>query len=204
MIFLHCKNGNSFKVPEKGKEKNSNLTITKIDSSIIFVDSCVSKTYNVRLEEFINFDSNAFKLMVYKDKTIDTFILDLPPGKGIIQNCNENYIVLGSSCGGPCWANDFIFIKEKRKNEVYMYCNIAENNVNIITHHVNEEFNEIKIRNLINSKEFTVDVKPCENNVSYPCGIYKMRITNNFLKITFDSPEDNRRQIKVDITRILN
>lgn len=201
-ICINCKNANSIHKSEK--DNKSNLTVIQVDSTTRYVDSCFSKTYSSRLEEYINFDSNAYVLYINKNKRIDTLILDLPPGKGLIQKCSENYIVISSSCGGPCWGNDFIFLKEKRENEVYMFCNIALNNENIITHHVNEEFEEVKIRNLKNSKEITVDVKPCENNVSYPCGIHKMYVDNSFLSIIFDSPEDNRRQIKVDISSILN
>lgn len=204
-IILGCKD--NIKNPDKDTIINvseSNLTPITKDSTIELIDSCLTKDYKVKLEEFINFDSNAFKLTIIKDGIKKTQILDLPTGRTSIENCSKELIILGSACGGPCSSNDFIFVTEDRPNEVYMYCHIAENNEKIISYHVNEEFEIIKIRNLDNGKEISLDISPCEDEMSYPCGISKLKVHKNKLFITFDSPEDNPRQKEIDINEILN
>lgn len=67
-IILGCKDN------IKNLNKNSILKISKNnltpitkDSTIELIDSCLTKDYKVKLEEFINFDSNAFKLTIIKD-----------------------------------------------------------------------------------------------------------------------------------------
>lgn len=67
-IILGCKD--SIKHPNKDTIINvseSNLTPITKDSTIELIDSCLTKDYKVKLEEFINFDSNAFKLTIIKD-----------------------------------------------------------------------------------------------------------------------------------------
>ena len=203
--FLGCKD--SIKNPYRNSKmyvNETNLSLITKDSTFKLIDSCLTKDFKVKLEEFINFDSNAFKLTIIKDGLVKTQILDLPPGRTNIESCSKDLIILGSACGGPCSSKDFIFVNEDRPNEGYMYCNIAENNEKIISYHVNEEFEIIKIRNLKNSKVISVDIGPCENQLSYPCGISKLKVVKNKLFITFDSPEDNPRQKEIDINEILN
>ena len=204
-IILGCKG--RIMNPNKNTTINVNqinLTPSTIDSTIELIDSCMNIDYKVSLEEFINFDSNAFKLTITKKGLVKTQILNLPPGRTKIENCSKDFIMLGSACGGPCSSIDFIFVNEDRPNEGYMYCHIAENNENIISYHVNEEFEIIKIRNLKNGKEISIDISPCENGMSYPCGISKLKVHKNKLLITFDSPEDNPRQKEININEILN
>lgn len=181
----------------------NNDTIIKIDSTVKLIDSCHNDNYKAILEEYINLDSNVFKLTIIKDGINEIFNLNLPPGKTNISSCSDIYIVLSSTCGGPCFGNDFHFIKEKRKNEGYMFCHIADNNESIITHHENEEFELIKILNLSNSKEITEYIGPCQNDESYPCGIVKLKVVKNSLIITFDSPIDKPRIKTIDISKIL-
>jgi hypothetical protein len=204
-IILGCKD--RIMNPNKNTTINVNqinLTPSTIDSTIELIDSCMNKDYKVKLEEFINFDSNAFKLTITKDGLVKTQILNLPPGRTKIENCSKDIIMLGSACGGPCSSIDFIFVNEDRPNEGYMYCHIAENNENIISYHVNEEFEIIKIRNLKNGKEISLDISPCENEMSYPCGISNLKVHKNNLFIIFDSPEDNPRQKEISIHEILD
>lgn len=183
---------------------SNDITSAKIDSTIELIDSCIGINYKAVLEEYINFDSNALKLTVVKGSSKKTQILDLPPGLTSIENCSKDLIILSSACGGPCSSKDFIFVNEDRPNEGYMYCHIAENNEKIISYHVNEEFEIIKIRNLKNGKEISLKISPCENDISYPCGISKLKVVKNKLFITFDSPEDNPRKIEININEILN
>lgn len=174
-----------------------------IDSTIELIDSCVGMDYKTLLEEYINLDSKAFKLTISKNGKEQTQILDLPTGRTHIENCNQDFIILNSACGGPCFTKEIIFVKEERPNEGYMYCHIAENNYKIISYHVDEEFEVIKIRNLKNSKEISLNISPCENEFSYPCGISKIKVFKDKLLITFDSPEGKPRQKEVSIIEIL-
>lgn len=184
--------------------KENNQTLSPKDSRIKFIDTCMTKGYKVKLEEFINFDSNAFKLTIVKDGVQKTQILDLPPRKTKIENCTRDFIIFNSHCGGPCTAKDFLFLREERPTEGYMFCHIANNDDNIITHHENEQFEILKIRNLKNSKEMSVNIGPCCNEISYPCGISTVKVHKNKLFITFDSPENNPRQKEINTIEILN
>ena len=143
----------------------NNLKLSTKNSTIELIDSCLATDYKVKLEEFINLDSNAIKLTIVKDGLEKVQILDLPPGRTKIENCSKDLIILSSACGGPCSSNDFIFVNEDRPNEGYMYCHIAENDEKIISYHVNEDFEIIKIRNLKNGKEMSSVISPCENQI---------------------------------------
>ncbi|MCB0515518.1 MAG: hypothetical protein KDD49_05585 [Bacteroidetes bacterium] len=182
----------------------SNNSIIKTDSTIMLVDSCVSTFYQSTLEEYIIFDLNAFKLAVTKNNTNRIYSLDLPPDRTNIETCNNDYIALSSACGMSCTGKDFIFMNGNRPNEGYMYCQIVDNNSNIITHHVNEEFEVIFIRNLLNSKEIKANIGPCESMKSYPCGIKKLLTKKDSLLITFDAPAAKPRVKEINIKEILN
>jgi hypothetical protein len=59
----------------------------------------------------------------------------------VLQNGVEyNWVFVWVSCGGPWYGIDFVFIKENRSPEVYLFCHISENNENIITHKEHEQF----------------------------------------------------------------
>lgn len=201
-IFLGCKYNNSDKDSNLNFNENKPI-LSNIDSSIELIATCLTNDYKVKLEEFINFDSNAFKLTIAKDGLEKTQILDLPTGRTNIEKCSKDFIILSSTCGGPCSIKDFIFINEDRPNEEYMYCNKAEGNENIISYHINEEFELIKVRNLKNGKEISLNISPCDNDMSYPCGISKLKVIKNRLFITFDSPENNPRKKEINIIEIL-
>ncbi len=201
-LILGCKNSQNNSDSDRNILENNLVTIA-VDSTIETIDSCLAKDCKVKLEEYINFDSNAFILTIVTNGLEQTHILDLPPGRTHIENCFKNLIILSSACGGSCSGNDFIFVDEERPNEHYLYCHIAENNPRIISYHINEEFEIIKIRNLKNSKEISIDISPCENEFSYPCGISKLNVSKDKLLITFDSPEDKPRQKEININEIL-
>ncbi|HLO53622.1 MAG TPA: hypothetical protein VK169_05000 [Saprospiraceae bacterium] len=204
-ITLGCKDSIKNPIKDSNLYFNENkLALSTEDSTLELIDSCLTKEYNVKLEEFINFDSNAFKLTIVKDGIEKIQILDLPPGRTNIEYCSKDLIILGSACGGPCSSKDFIFVNDDRPNEGYQYCHIAENNEKIISYHVNEEFEIIKIRNLKNGKEMSSNISPCENQISYPCGISTLKVGKNKLFITFDSPEHIPRQKEISIVEILN
>ncbi len=207
IIVIGCSNQTN--TPKSGVIKRIEISDQKnpptpIDSTIEVIDSCTNKYYKAKLEEYINLDSNAFKLTVTQNGVNKYYNLDLRPGLTNIKDCKRQYIVLISTCGGPCSGDEFIFMQEKRPNEGYLFCHIAENNDNIITYHENEEFEIIYIRNLSNGKVIKEDISPCENTISYPCGISKIKIKNRNLIITFDAQEDEQPRIKkIDISTIL-
>ncbi|MCB0273125.1 MAG: hypothetical protein KDD46_08925 [Bdellovibrionales bacterium] len=182
---------------------NQSEPILRIDSTLELINTCKNKTYEAKLEEFIYLDSNAYLLTITSKDSGKILSLDLPTGRTHIEKCGNNYILLSSACGGPCSGLDFIFLKEKRPSESYMYCHIAKSNENIITHVENEEFENLKIRNLKNGKEITVHIDTCENVSSYPCDITEIDISGSMLKIEFDSSERIPRQKQINIIEIL-
>lgn len=182
---------------------NRSEPILRIDSTLELINTCKNKAYEAKLEEFIYFDSNAFLLTITSKDKDKILSLNLPPGRTHIEKCVNNYILLSSACGGPCFGFDFIFLKEERPSESYMYCYIAKSNENIITHIENEEFENVKIRNIKNSKEITIHLDACENVSSYPCGITKIDVSGNMLTIEFDSSERTLRQKQINISEIL-
>ena len=203
-MILGCKDSKSNPVKDSNLcFKENKIILSPKDSTLELIDSCMTKEYKVKLEEYINLDSNAFILTLFKDGIQKTHILDHPPGRTKIENCTRDFIIFNSYCGGPCTAKDFLFFREERPIEGYMFCHIANNNDNIITHHANEEFEVLKIRNLKNSKEMSVYIGPCYNEISYPCGISNLKVHKNKLFITFDSPENNPKQKEINIHEIL-
>ncbi len=115
-----------------------------------------------------------------------------------IDWCTDEYIVLKSPCGGPCYGNAFIFLDQERKVENYRYCQQVENSENLIIYRQNEEFEIVRIRNLANRKELIVEIDYCDDK-DWTCLTDKAYIEDKNLILEFDllSKRPKRRVISI-------
>jgi hypothetical protein len=179
----------------------SNTTNNK---TLEIVNDCMNQTYNATLSEYINLDSNAFELTIsFKNGQKKLHTLDLPTGRTKIEKCSEGYVLLSSACGGSCYGLDFVFLDSKRNPESYMYSHVATSNEYIISHIENEEFEKLKIRNLQNNKEMTLDISNCEDLNSYPCDIISLTAVKDILTLEFDSSSNTPKRKSISIYSIL-
>lgn len=213
MILLSCgkmnkpvndKENKSTSIESKQESEIRN-TLHEADSTLELVNDCKNRLYEAKLEEYIHLDSNAFLLTILLENG-DQLIrnLDLPSGLSKIEKCSEHYVLLSSACGGPCYGNDFVFLDDKRKTESYMYCHIVPSDEFIISHIENEEFEKLRIRNLMNGKEIVVDISNCEDLNTHPCDILSMKLIRKKLILEFDSSGDTPKRKSVAIDKILN
>lgn len=176
----------------------------ELDEKLLSIGECINNSYKAILKERINADSNAFVLIIkFKNEYIRVDTLDLRPSLTSIKNCANNYVLLESACGGPCYCGTFVFINSTRPAENYMYFHVSSSNEHIITHIENEEFENLKVHNLENGKEMSVNLGDCVDLNNYPCEIFDIQVKNNTLILTYDSSSENPKKKLVNISTIL-
>lgn len=163
LTLLSCQNNSKHEIiPTKP------VTVKSVEKPKNCIFQCESNHFISRLEEIPNRDKNAFSLTITsKDTKIKfTKILDTPPGMSKIRYCNDLYTAVGFPCGGPCYSRVFVFTDKNRDVEQYGYPQVVKNNINIIGHIKDEEFENLIIHNLLNSKEIIVHL-PDNNPWNY-------------------------------------
>lgn len=125
-----------------------------------FTSSCNNTVYLSRLAENKSLDSNAFILSIESldGKLVRKDTMDLPLGLAAIRTCTDDYTLISFACGGPCYTEVFVFIKQDRPNEYFSYSQRVEGNSNLIAHIRNEEFETLIVRNFDTKKELKVDI----------------------------------------------
>jgi len=184
---------------------NEEVTLTdSINKELTLLYDCTNSYYSAYLYEFINRDSLDYFLKV---KLIDSniekvFTLDLVSGKTRLKHCNEEYIVLSSFCGGPCYGDDLVFINEDRI-ESFSYAMYVHEKPNLILHIQNEMFEEIILHNLDTHKEQKIDISDCWDLNYHPCSIDSLYIINEKLILEYLVDSTTNGKKKVDISSIL-
>jgi hypothetical protein len=213
-IFLFSINCNERSKPEKVNSKNKTEALNPTDKSIVvqeekpdtilFVDQCENAIYEATLHEDTRLDSNAFTLTINFNKNLKekAYKLDLPPGRGKINYCTDEYVTLGFSCGGPCYARVFVFLDKNKPIKIFGYCQRVTSNDNIITHIEDEEFENLIIHNLKNGKEMIVSIENC-HDLNFPCLLDSAYMINNNLVLEYDASSDNPKKKIVNIRKIL-
>jgi len=114
-----------------------------------------SKNFIYKLEEIPNKDSNAYKIFIYDkngEKLFDR-ILNTRPKASQINYCNDSYVVVGFSCGGPCYSQVFVSTDNNKTIKQFGYSQQVSGSENIIVYIKDEIFENLIIHNLINGKE---------------------------------------------------
>ncbi|MNU55067.1 hypothetical protein D3C71_441340 [compost metagenome] len=171
--------------------------------SIQLINKCENDVFVSELRENINLDSNGYILTIkFKDglKKV-THRLNLPPGKGQINYCLEDYTVVGASCGGPCYSQVFIFTKEKRPNEQFDYCQRITSHPNLIAHIEDEKFEELIIHNFDTGKELKIDIP--DNNYWCWGQMDTLFMVKNDLVVKYTSKDKKLKQKTISLQKIL-
>jgi len=152
----------------KSKNQKSEETLDyKTDRTPFLIDYCNNLNYNAVLEEDINKgnDTCILRITSSKNEIIKLENLNLPIYRSSFTYCEKEYVIVGSTCGGSCYSEVFIFL-DNRKNRQFYYCQKISNNSNLIAHIKNEEFKNLIIHNLKNDKELTINI-PDNNWMNY-------------------------------------
>jgi hypothetical protein len=115
-----------------------------------------------KLEEIPNKDSNANKLTIASrdGKKHIKKILNTRPQMSRISYCNDLYTVVGFPCGGPCYTEVFV-LTDGSKTKQFQYSQRISNKPYLIAHIVEEDFQTLRIHNLKNDKELSIDISDC-------------------------------------------
>ncbi len=115
-----------------------------------------------KLEEIPNRDSNAYKLTISSrdGKKRISKILNTRPQMSRISYCNDLYTAVGFPCGGPCYSDVFV-LTDGSKTKQFQYSQLISNKPNLIAHIKEEDFQTLRIHNLINDKELLIDISDC-------------------------------------------
>lgn len=141
----------------------SNAKKTQVDSvkdTLVYVNDCTSGDVRIVLEENQSRTTNTFLLTVKeKDGTIRKKMpLDARNQMSKLVYCTEDYAVVEFSCGGPCYAQIFVFLNENRPNEEYSFAQPIDGDDHLIAYIENEVFDTLVIRDLRNGVEERIDI----------------------------------------------
>ncbi len=195
MILVSCNQNN--KIASKAEKTK----LTPSHRTTFLIDHCDINLL-VELEEDITKgnDSCVLRIRTLDKKMIKIETLNVPVDRSSITNCEKDYVIVESSCGGPCYSKLFVFT-DNRKNKQFDYCQNVSNNTNIIAHIKNEEFERLIIHNLKNGKEQIVQ-NPDINWMQYG-QMDKMYIAGNTLKLEYQTVNKQTKKKSISLNDIL-
>ncbi len=206
LVFNCLLSCNSKQNKSTGEKINA---VTEQDSisnkRIVKINECDNNSFIAILEENLEADSNAF-ILTLKTKKGDVKkvqILNVRPSFSQINYCTKDYVVVGFSCGGPCYSQVFISIKDNETNQQFDYANRVSGEYNIITHFENEEFDNLIVQNLDNGKRLNVNIRNCEQIEYSPCYMDTQYIINNRLFLEYDSESKHPKKKTIGLQKIL-
>ena len=147
-------------------------------------------------------DSCVLRIRTLDKKMIKIETLNVPVDKSQITNCEKDYVVVGSSCGGPCYSKLFVFT-DNRKNRRFDYCNVISNNSNIVAYIKNENFDKLYVHNLKNSKEIEIEIDNYHQNPLIYGQLDTTYMVNNNLTIKYSIENEGKKKKVVNLEKIL-
>lgn len=179
-------------------EEESSLT-----DSIQLINTCENDAFVSELRENTALDSNAYTLTIkFKNGQRKRICqLDLPPGKAQINYCINEYTVVGTPCGGPCYSQVFVFTDERKANEQFSYCQRIGNNPNLIAHIENEAFEDLIIHSFETGKELTVHI---DDNDFWNYGqMDTLFMIKNNLVLKYTTEDKHQKKKVINLEKIL-
>jgi hypothetical protein len=200
MACQHTSDGTSDHKHKTAKEKTNS---TPSPRTRFLIDHCETKL----LAELEEDRSKGKDTCILRIRTVDRKLikmenLNVPVDRSSIENCEKDYVVVSSSCGGPCYSKLFVFT-DKRKNKRFDYCHIVSNDPNLVIYVKNEDFDKLLVHNLKNSKEMEVDI---DNDKQHPL-IYghldTVYLVNQNLIINYSIENEGMKKKIVHLEKIL-
>lgn len=148
-------------------------------------------------------DSCVLRIRTKDKKMIKTETLNVPVDRSQITNCEKDYVVVESSCGGPCYSKLFVFA-DNRENKRFDYCEVISNNPNIVVYVKNENFDNMIVHNLKNSKELEVKIENHHNHPLIYGHLYTTFLIKNDLTIKYSIEDMGQKKKIVNLEKILN
>ncbi|MDD2982496.1 MAG: hypothetical protein PHQ74_03830 [Crocinitomicaceae bacterium] len=203
IYFVGCQNSNSSDSKNYEQPKTDEPSAEKMHG-IVPLDSCDTPFHASFLEGYANsrYDTCFLTIKSLENELIKKVDLRLPADRTSIKNCDKEYVVLGFSCGGPCYSRLFVFTDD-RENQNFAFAQNISNNSNLIAHIKNEDFDHLYVFNLKNQKEVKIDISDNDLEVNYGQmdKLYRMK-TN--LVIEYQTVEKKRRRQVISLKSILN
>jgi hypothetical protein len=212
LLILGCRETSQDTPPMSTETGISNLFRQLRDSieneiaSAQFRDSLYNREsahFVSKLEEIPNRDSNAYKLTIASrdGKKRISKILNTRPQMSRISYCNDLYTAVGFPCGGPCYTDIFV-LTDGSKTKQFQFSQRISNKPNLIAHIKEEDFQTLRIHNLINDKELRIDISDCFHlNYTQMDTLYVLQN-----KLYIEYPNTTYKTVKkaVSISAILN
>jgi hypothetical protein len=203
-LFMGCQDKSDQKSMPSLQSVDEKTKSTPSQRTRFLIDHCESKLM-VELEEDVTKgkDSCVLRIRTLNRKLIKLETVNVPVDRSSITNCEEDYVVVGSSCGGPCYSRLFVFT-DKRKNRRFDYGNIVSNNPNLVTYIKNEDFDKLYVHNLSNSKEMAVEIDNYQQNPLIYGHLDTIYLTKNILNINYSIEKESNKKKIVNLEKILN
>lgn len=185
------------------KQKTEDTTAVQTERTVFLIDHCDDNNYSAMLEkDKLKGNDSCILRIKSKEKTIDKFeILNVPADKSSISYCANDYVVVGFSCGGPCYSQVFVFT-DNRKNKQFAFGQRISNNQNVIAHIRNEEFETLIIHNLKTDKEIQVDIS--DNNAEWNYGhMDTLYMKQDKLFIEYPTTENQTKMKSISLEGIM-
>ena len=203
-FLIGCNNSsdkNSVNIHKTVSEKTKS---TQSHRTTFLIDHCDINLL-AELEEDITKgnDSCVLRIRTLDKKMIKIETLNVPVDRSSITNCEKDYVVVGSSCGGPCYSSVFVFT-DNRKNRRFDYCNVVSNNPNIVAYIKNEDFDKLHVQNLKNSKEIEIEIDNYNHHPLIYGHLDTTYIIKNDLTIRYTIENEKQKKKIVNLDKILN
>jgi hypothetical protein len=191
---------------EKKQEQQINKSTSKneIVDSFKIVNDCSNDIFSAVLEENLILDSNAFKLTIKSKpgQIKKVQILNVRPRFSKINYCTKDYVVVGFSCGGPCYSQVFVPVNENKPIQQFDFARQVYGIPNIITHFINEEFDSLVVQNLDNGKNLKIDISDISDKTFIP-SMDTQYIVNEKFVVKYDSDSKHPKKKVIDLQEIL-
>ena len=202
-LLIGCNNSYDKKSVRSKKTLSENTKSIPSHRTTFLIDHC-DIILLAELEQDITKgnDSCVLRIRTLDKKMIKIETLNVPVDKSQITNCEKDYVVVGSSCGGPCYSKLFVFT-DNRKNRRFDYCNVISNNSNIVAYIKNENFDKLYVHNLKNSKEIEIEIDNYHQNPLIYGQLDTTYMVNNNLTIKYSIENEGKKKKVVNLEKIL-
>jgi hypothetical protein len=170
----------------KPKKEVENTESFESDRTVFLIDHCDNEKYSAVLEEdkTKGNDTCILRINPAGNGAEIVELLNVPVDRCSINYCEEEYVVVGFACGGPCYSQIFVFT-DGRENKQFTFGQKIANNPSLIAHIRNEEFEKLILHNFKNGKELIVQ-NPDISWMQYG-QMDTLYITGNELKLEYQT-----------------
>lgn len=202
LFLFACQEPTKSRDDVEPKKELENTEAFKSDRTVFLIDHCDNDYYSAVLEEdkTKGNDTCILRINPTGDGADKVKLLNVPVDRCSINYCEEEYVVVGFACGGPCYSQIFVFT-DGRENKQFDYGQKISNNPSLIAHIRDEEFEKLIIHNFKNGKELIVQ-NPDISWMQYG-QMDTLYIAGNELKLEYQTESKQIKKKSISIRNLL-